>query len=400
MKKALGVAFILCAEATSAQAQSSLTLYGIVDASVQYVNNIAVATSAGGPGSPINYENRARTSFYSGGAYPDRWGLKGKESLGGGLDAIFQLENGFNIGTGAFSSGGTEFNRQAFVGLSSTKYGAVTLGRQYEAITDLLYIYGPANFTGSSGTYAGDVSNTDMNIRVSNSVKYRTPNIGGFTGVLLYGFGGLPGSMSAGSTVSVGANYVSNSFAAGLAYLRMMNGSSQPNTWSGSSDSLFNSTVNPGFAGARTVQIFNLVTKYFIGSWAFGLNYGYTQYRPSSTSLFSESQAFSSVGAGAQYQMTPAFSVSVAYAYTRGQSVRDGEPAPQYHSLSARGLYSLSKATVVYLLAGYSHVKGSTLDQFGNIIPATGTIGDSSNYGSPSASNNQALVRIGVYHMF
>lgn len=381
-------------------AQSSISLYGIVDASVQYVNNIAVAQDTGSAGKPVSYVNRSRTGFYSGGVWPDRWGIKGSEDIGDGLKAIFQLENGFSIGTGAFSSAGTEFNRQAYVGLSSARYGTFTMGRQYEAISDLLYVYGPANYTGSSGTYAGDVSNFDLNIRVDNSIKYKTPTYLGFTGEVLYGLGNTAGSLNSGSTLSTGVLYDSGSIAAGVAYLRMDNNTSNAATWTSSADSLFTSTVNPGYVSARTVQILDAIVNYHTDAWFVGANYGYTQYRPSSVSKFTQSEAYNSAGVGVKYMVTPAASIALAYAYTRGQSVNGTAASPHYQSVSVRTMYSLSRATVVYFLAGYSHATGSTLDQYENIVPATATIGDSSNYGSPSASGNQTLVRVGIYHLF
>jgi len=400
MKKICAIASLLYIGILPVYAQSSVTLYGIADASVQYINNIAVAQGTGAASKPISYANESRTGFYSGGVWPSRWGLKGTEDLGRGLSAIFQLENGFGIGTGAFSSAGTEFNRQAFVGLSSSRFGTVTMGRQYDAISDLLYVYGAANYTGSSGTYAGDVSNFDLNIRVNNSIKYKTPNYLGITGEVLYGFGGVAGSLNSGSTLSTGVSYDSGSVMAGLAYLRMDNSTSNANTWTSSADSLFTSTVNPGYVSAHTVQIADAVVSYHSGAWIVGANYGYTQYRPSTGSRFTQLEAFNSAGVGIKYSVRPAFSLAAAYAYTRGQSVNGTASSPQYQSVSARATYSLSKTTVLYCLAGYNHAKGSTLDQYENIIPATATIGDSSNYGSPSASGNQTLVRIGMFHMF
>jgi GBP family porin len=67
-----------------------------------------------------------------------RWGFRGREDLGDGLTALFVLENGFTIGNGAFSQQGREFGRQAYMGLSSNRYGAVTLGRQYASMADFI----------------------------------------------------------------------------------------------------------------------------------------------------------------------------------------------------------------------------------------------------------------------
>ena len=393
------LAALLSATESQAYAQSSVTLYGIADASVQYTNNVNVAESTGSKGHPIVYKNGSRVGMYSGGGLPDRWGLKGNEDLGGGLAAFFTLENGFNIGTGAAVSSTVEFNRQAFVGISSP-YGSVSFGRQYEAITDLLEIYGPIAYAGGLGTFAGDVTNFDNNIRMNNSVKYKTPNIHGFTGEVVYGMGGVAGSLGTNSAVSAGVNYVQGGLAAGVAYLRMDNSASTANTWASSADSLFTSSVNTGFAGARSAQIVDATIRYDFGKFAVNADYGWVQYRPSSVSLFSHSEAFSAAGIGAQYWISPALRVGAAYTYTRGQSVDGSAASPQYQSVAFRTYYSLSKTTTLYFLAGYSHAKGSTLDAYGNVIAATATIGDSGNFGSNSASNSQFLARVGVMKLF
>lgn len=100
----------------SAHAQSSVTLYGIVDTGVEYYNH------ASGGGSFVGMPTLT-------GEVPSRFGIKGKEDLGGGYGTFFVLENGFAMNTGALNYGGRLFGRQANVGIS-TPYGTLTLGRQ------------------------------------------------------------------------------------------------------------------------------------------------------------------------------------------------------------------------------------------------------------------------------
>ncbi|VVD33356.1 exported protein of unknown function [Paraburkholderia dioscoreae] len=106
MKKAtVGVTCAgLAGFAAGAHAQSSVTLYGIVDAGVEYVNH---ASKDGGA-----------ARLVSGGKNTSRWGLRGVEDLGGGLKAVFQLESGINIANGQFDdSSGAIFDRRATIGL-------------------------------------------------------------------------------------------------------------------------------------------------------------------------------------------------------------------------------------------------------------------------------------------
>lgn len=389
---------LLAAGAPAARAQSSVTLYGIVDAGVSYISGVGVAANTGSAGHPVRYNNRSRVAFSSGGDFGDRWGLQGKEDLGDGLAAIFQLENGFNIGTGALASSGNEFNRQAFVGLSSTRYGNLTFGRQYEAITDLLEAYGP-DFAGGIGTYAGDLSNYDNSIRINNSVKYKTPLYDGFTGELLYGFGNTAGSVNANSTISAGLNYVQGPVAAGVAYLRMDNSGATSNAWSGSADGNFGSSVTAGYAGARRVQIVDAVANYTIGKLTFGANYGYTQYQPSAFSTFTRSVAYNSAGVGARYVLSPAITFAGSLTYTLGQAVADGTSRPRYQNVGLATFYNLSKRSGLYLYGGYQHASGSTVDAYGNVVAATASVGDSAN-GLSSGTRSQALFKVGLFSKF
>ncbi|MGH8783237.1 porin, partial [Paraburkholderia sp.] len=102
----------------SAYAQSSVTLYGILDTGVEYVSH---ANAAG--------NGVVRMPGITG-EIPSRWGLRGSEDLGGGYKAVFNLENGFNTRGGDVNQGGRLFGRQAWVGIASP-YGQLSFGRVY-----------------------------------------------------------------------------------------------------------------------------------------------------------------------------------------------------------------------------------------------------------------------------
>ena len=105
MKKTLMVAALAGVFASAAQAQSSVTLYGLIDAGITYTNN---------------QQGHSNWQMTSGQVNGSRFGLRGSEDLGGGLKAIFTLENGFSIANGTLGQNGRLFGRQAFVGLSSS----------------------------------------------------------------------------------------------------------------------------------------------------------------------------------------------------------------------------------------------------------------------------------------
>jgi len=99
----------------TAHAQSSVTVYGIIDTGLTYTSKVGAT-------------NSSRFSLDSGDMATSRIGFKGVEDLGGGLSAIFNLENGFNNDTGGLGTANTLFDRKSVVGLSGA-FGTVTLGR-------------------------------------------------------------------------------------------------------------------------------------------------------------------------------------------------------------------------------------------------------------------------------
>nr|WP_260431278.1 porin [Burkholderia contaminans] len=225
MKRELLAASLLCSG--SAFAQSSVTLYGLVDAGVTYTNNVVTPTGHG-----------ANVQFVSGSSQGSRWGLKGSEDLGGALKAVFVLENGFDIGNGKLGQGGLMFGRQAFVGVSGN-WGALTLGRQYDFIGDVLPAFAigamtPAGLLAwslpayAAGGYALD--NRVWGDEVNNSVKYLSPKVGGFTFGAMYGFGNVAGSIGKNSSNNFVLGYDRGPFSAALAYMSIHNATNTANS--------------------------------------------------------------------------------------------------------------------------------------------------------------------------
>jgi predicted porin len=287
--------------AAGAHAQSSVTLYGIVDAGIAYVHN---AQSANG-------QNQSTlVKFSSGNMSGSRWGLKGTEDLGGGLAAVFQLENGFNVGTGALGQGSREFGRKAVVGLSSNTWGTVTLGRQYDPIVDLVQGLTEDNYFGGVFGTPGDLDNYDNSLRVSNSVKYVSP---------LYGVGGVAGASGSGQTYSFGAAYANGPLSLGAGYFYANGGNTTTanvRTWTSSSDSLFNTVINAGFASAKSIQIVRVGGQYVIGAATVGAAYSNTQYGSDAFSAFRDTAKFNNGSVFLNYQITPTLRTGVGYNYT------------------------------------------------------------------------------------
>src|ERR1700709_2648780 len=245
----------LLGAAGAAHAQSSVTLYGVIDEALAYVNHAS--------------GNNHLVGLSAGNLSGDRWGLKGSEDLGGGLKAIFQLENGFNVNTGALGQGGREFGRQAFVGLTSDKLGTVTLGRQYDPLVDMVQgITGDTYWASIVGT-PGDVDNYDNSSRVNNAVKYVSPNYAGLQFEGMYGFSNGAGTTGQGQTWSGAVAYNNGPLGLAAGYYYTSNPSAGRTATarnSPSSGSLFARPINSGYASAHSIAIARAAAQYTIGA--------------------------------------------------------------------------------------------------------------------------------------
>lgn len=207
MKKSLLALAVLGAFAGAAQAQSNVTLYGIIDVGfVRESGNVV-------PGAPSG-NNKITSGVESG----SRIGLRGVEDLGGGLKAKFVAETGFcadsTAGGGFCTGGGTFMGRQAYVGLEGG-WGSFTMGRQYNPYFLLL------TGTDPFGTgLAGNIGNLvyTAGVRSNNALIYSTPNMSGFTGSLMYAPGEVVGDSSQGRQFEIGLNYANGPITVGLAH--------------------------------------------------------------------------------------------------------------------------------------------------------------------------------------
>lgn len=211
MKKSLIALSVLAAVAGAAQAQSSVTVYGVVDMAIQNENN------GGAKGSV--------TALDAGEQSGSRLGFKGTEDLGGGLKAIFDLEMGILADSGA-SQSGLAFGRQAWVGLAGD-FGTVKMGRQYtpqfyffDAVDpfDLGFTSGHAGASTSTGGVFGFLSASAW--RVNNSISYQSNDMSGFSAMGLYGFGEAAGDTSANRSVGVSAAYAAGPVYVGAVYYK------------------------------------------------------------------------------------------------------------------------------------------------------------------------------------
>jgi predicted porin len=373
---------------TLAHAQSSVTLYGIIDAGINYVSN------AGG-GRQI-----ALTSGVNNGS---RFGLRGSEDLGGGLKAIFQLENGFDVSSGKLQQGGLMFGRQAFVGLSNN-VGSLTLGRQYDSVVDYMGQFAASDqWGGNIGAHPGDLDNFNNTYRVNNSLKFRSSTYHGFSVEGVYGLGGVAGDVSRNQAWSLGAGFSSGPLALGVAYLDVRNpnlsffgNSSQTPLTAATANAT--SPVFSGYLSARSYQVLGAGGAYTLGNATISTTYSNIRFgglgdlsSGPNSNHYSGTAAFNNVEAALRYQLTPAWLLGMAYDYTDGRGANAiGSAVYQQGEVSAQ--YFVSVRTVLYVMAEYQHAAGTDSRN----KPAVAAI----NQITASSSNSQTLVRIGLRHKF
>jgi predicted porin len=178
MKKSLLALAVLGAFAGVASAQSSVTLYGIIDMNLQR-NDPKPAGLA------------STTGINSGHQSGSRWGIRGSEDLGGGLSAVFTLEGGFSGDTGLQGQGAL-FGRQVWAGLRSNTAGLIAAGRvaTFSSGTGSLDMWGSVDpfLTGFGTASLGSTFSSSAALRVNNAIAYQSPKWGGFQLGLGYSF--------------------------------------------------------------------------------------------------------------------------------------------------------------------------------------------------------------------
>ncbi|MBC8641360.1 porin [Caballeronia sp. EK] len=383
-----------------ALAQSSVTLYGILDNGFAYASNQSTLGSNSG--------GKHVVKMITGVWYGSRFGLKGAEDLGGGNKAIFTIEAGFNSLNGAATTDGLIFNRQAFVGLTNPAYGSLTAGRQYMSYYHIMYPFGPTVQLTGFGAHPGDVDGLDTVYRTNNTLLYTSPAFAGFTASGSYSFGGVAGSFNQGSSWSVAARYDLGPFGAGVGISRINNSTLGGGPFGAASTTSNNgaqagvSALTNGYQTAQGQQRFAVGAMYaFTSSLDIRGTYTNTQYIPGVGSAFRDLAIFNTGGVALHWKPAVALDLAAGYSYTRATEANGITDSARYQQFTLGEYYSLSKRTAFYALEGYTRAAGQTLGTrgAGNIINATATIGDTFN-ATPSSSRSMAAVAVGLVHKF
>lgn len=337
MKKSIALA-ILASFAGAASAQSSVTVYGLLDAGI-------TSEIGGAAGSIV----KLATGVQSG----NRLGFKGTEDLGNGLKANFQIENGFNADTGTARQGGALFGRQAYVGLSGN-FGAVNLGRQYDPLFVALDTIDPFG-TGLTGASTNLMS--AGNVRTNNAIKYTSKNLSGFTADVLYGAGESANGASVGRTIGFSGTYANGPVLATVAYDK----------------------VNANVAVAQPELKLVLVG----ATYNFGVAMAHAAYETEK----GNGNDFRDYMLGVSVPVGAAGSLMASY-INKDDRTTNQKGGKQ---LAIGYTYALSKRTNAY--TSYGHIK--------NDAAGTNFVGDASSGGSaPLAGKNSGALTVGIRHKF
>jgi predicted porin len=355
----LAATALLAGVSTDATAQSSVTIFGLMDVGVTYITNES--------GKSVLQAKDGQNS-------PNLWGITGKEDLGGGLRAIFLLRDQFVVGTGSILPGQQLWSKTAYVGLDGDRFGTLTLGEQYDFMRNViddapseisghLYSYpgGPFQKLGIPSNPTGFFDWSRLTgTPVSNSVLYMTPSLYGFKAGAMYGFGNVAGSIGTGNTSSFSLDYARGAFGADAAY----------------TSEKYIQTAGPQI----TVRTSGVGARY---SWGDFLVEGLT----TNVRNVTLGGAAASYTVGGRYRFTPVWSLGLSYMYLKGNAVLTNNHASQVSGIID---FALSRRTSVYAIAAYQRANEGARAQINGLTESTAS----------ASGPNQAVFRLGLHTRF
>ena len=326
MKHKILVGLVAALASTGALAQSSVTIYGVLDTAVRYTTN---ANAAG--------DNK--TVLGEGIFQGPRLGFKGNEDLGGGNAAVFDLEAGIVINNGQSDQQGQLFGRQAFVGLKNSSLGEIDFGRQYGLAFQTLGNYDPL---GQGNALENEWELFIEGIRFDNTVEY-TGNWGPVKAQVQYSFGGVAGATNEGSTTGFDLSYTQGPLSIGGVYQQSVDINSNDATLWGLGGSYvagpatltlsyFDSKRDAGFAKSAALSGLPLANT------SLSSNAGNTQQRKDDVWT-----------AGVLWQVAPSLALTVGYMYDSVKNVTSTGNSGSIGTVYGVLDYNLSKRTDVYV---------------------------------------------------
>jgi len=421
MKKSLFALAAVGAFAGAAQAQSSVTVYGLLDYGYLGSNQRYAAAAAGGvnpPQNTLNLLNTRTAGFGGNGQSTSRIGFRGTEDLGGGMSAFFTIEAGLNTDTaGGIITTSNTGNRQTFLGLSQKGIGAASIGIQYTpvheavAVTDageqnnvqgnVIYDraggYGSTTTMGTGAgayTQSGMATNTSYTVRTGNALVLKTERMAGFAAKAMF----------------VQANRENNSNACAGAANTCVNDNSgigfgldyqwqklyiTANYQSFKQQGYNSATFAPGYAGGNFTPGTNAADtqQYYAATYDFGILKAYVQYINRKVVNTTDSNNYVSRTAQQIGVRAPITKTITAFgSIGNGQINPNGTGAAtaDFTGWQVGGQYNLSKRTNLYAIYGATQTSNAKV---GTYAAAVSTVNTNTSY-------NQSSYAVGVRHTF
>ncbi|CAG9243235.1 Outer membrane protein (Porin) [Paraburkholderia unamae] len=358
VKAKFAIAAALLGVSAGAMAQSSVTLFGVLDEALVYANN------AGG-GATVQMLD----SYH----WNTMWGLEGTDDLGGGLKANFYLANYFNLSNGQNFNSESFFYGGAWVGLSKEEYGAVTFGRHYDYSVYLL-----PNMPGVNATLAQTPGNLDHTGGgyLNNALSYTSPTFGGVTFSGLYALpGGATDPFNTGRAFSLSLTYRGSRLRA-AAVATKINGAYVTPTLAGMNTFLGQDVIPYAKVHVDSQNIYGLSASYDLTS-KFTVQASYTDV---AFAGFNQYESLRTATASAVYAFAPDLKLTGAYQYA---ALESGD----MNTYSLFLDYFLSKQTDVYAAAHYAQAGGASQSAVLFTL-------------APSSTSRQVAVAVGIRHFF
>jgi predicted porin len=373
----IGVSAVLLVLSTGASAQSSVTLFGSLDEGLNITSN--AAGSRAYQMSSIDVQT-------------SRWGIKGKEDIGDGLHAFFDLESGVNLESGTSVYPGRLFGYQSYIGMKSDNFGKLTIGRQFDTISDTVgRLTANGNWAGYLFAHPLDNDNTDGTFHTNNSIKFTSQTYGGISATGLYGFSNQEGGFSENRIYGVGLNYVLSDLNMSAVYEDL----TAPGTTSGGSIA----AGDEGFVAANQ-KILGVGAGYKIGQVAFDAVYTHVILGQAVSSIYvnalglmNPDMNLDNIELNTKYFITPSLFIGGMYTYTRANVQENGGMSSiHWNQAGLMAQYNLSARTAVYSQFVYQRVTGGP-DGVLSFAYIPGSAGVSS-------EQQQMVLRIGITQSF
>jgi GBP family porin len=347
---------------SAAAAQSSVTLYGILDAGLRYQTASLQGQSASNLGAAYGVQSG------------NRFGLRGVEDIGGGNRVTFVLESGFELGNGTTGQANRLFGRQAYLGVENNAWGLARIGRQYNMASDYFGAIDPFS-QGFGQANIGAAFGAANTLRMSNAIKYQSPTMSGFKVGVAYSFANgmsntaIEGNRAVVGTtgynfesnnnvrqLSLGGNYTNGPVYAALSYDKIYAPSasvsqSNPSSWNlGGSYDLKVAKLSAAYGQTRGGYILGQGN----GATGAGVNLNGNPSNNTGEVIFDQNMGYNSYLLGATVPVNPTSRVMVSWTLlTPNTNMKDAYNAQNQSAYNLGYSYDFTKRTNAYAYVSY-----------------------------------------------